>query len=65
MSYFNPTFLTRITVDSTIPQGQFETGKYITGSRSGAYAVIEGSPNGYLTSGNKIFCKSLSGTFAR
>ena len=63
MSYFNPTFLTRITVDSTIPQGQFETGKYITGSRSGAYAVIEGSPNGYLTSGNKIFCKSLSGTF--
>ena len=63
MSYFNPTFLTRITVDSDIPAGQFETGKYITGSRSGAYAVIEGSPDGYLTSGNKIYCKSLSGTF--
>ena len=63
MSYFNPTFLTRITVDTDIPAGQFETGKYITGSRSGAYAVIEGSPDGYLTSGNKIYCKSLSGTF--
>ena len=63
MSYFNPTFLTRITVDTNIPEGQFQTGKYITGSRSGAYAVIEGSPDGYLTSGNKIYCKSLSGTF--
>jgi hypothetical protein len=63
MSYFNPTFLTKIIVDKEIPDGQFLTGKYITGSRSGAYAVIEGSPNGYLTSGNRIYCKLISGEF--
>ena len=68
MSYFNPTFLTKITVDSVIPtptvdSTPFAAGTYITGSKSGAYGVIEGSPNGLLSSGNLIYCKVLSGQF--
>jgi hypothetical protein len=63
MSYFNPVFLTKILLDSEIPSGQFQTGKYVSGTRSGAYGVIEGSPNGYLTSGNRIYLKVISGEF--
>ena len=63
MSYFNPTFLTKLTLEKDIPDDQFRAGKYITGSRSGAYAVIEGSADGYLTSSNRIYCTVLSGTF--
>ena len=40
--YFNPVFLTKILLDSEIPSGQFQTGKYVSGTRSGAYGVIEG-----------------------
>lgn len=65
MSYFNPVFLTKLILEKQIPSGQFQTGKYITGTRSGAYAVIEGSPNGYLTSGNRIYCKVISGEFVQ
>ena len=63
LSYFNPTFLTQIKLDSTIPDGSFESGRYITGSKSKAYAVIEGSADGRLSSGDRIFVKVLSGTF--
>ena len=63
MSYFNPTFLTKITVDSDIADATFVAGKYITGSKSGAYGVVEGSPAGLLTSGNRIYCKVLNGEF--
>ena len=63
MSYFNPTFLTQIKIDTTIPDGTFDAGKYFTGSKSKAYAVVEGSADGRLTSGNRIFAKVLSGTF--
>tara|TARA_R100001082_G_scaffold47964_1_gene25713 strand:- start:629 stop:8848 length:8220 start_codon:yes stop_codon:yes gene_type:complete len=70
MSYFNPTFLTKITVDSDIPipspdNTPFKAGTYITGSKSGAYGVIEGSPNGLLSSGNRIYCKVLNGEFVQ
>ena len=68
MSYFNPTFLTKITVDSVIPTPTLEAtpfaaGTYITGSKSGAYGVIEGSPNGLLSSGQLLYCKVLNGQF--
>ena len=63
MSYFNPTFLTKITVDSDIAAATFAAGKYITGSKSGAYGVVEGSPKGLLSSGNRIYCKVLNGEF--
>ena len=41
LSYFNPVFFTRLLVDSSITNG-FAPGKYITGSTSGAYGVVEG-----------------------
>ena len=63
MSYFNPTFLTKIQLDTGIPDGSFESGKYITGATSKAYAVIEGSAAGKLSSGNRLYVKVLSGTF--
>ncbi len=63
MSYFNPTFLTKIQLDTDIPDGSFESGKYITGATSKAYAVIEGSAAGKLSSGNRLYVKVLSGTF--
>ena len=65
MSYFNPVFLTRLYLDTTIPDGTFQSGKYISGSRSGAYAVIESSPENYLSysGGNRIYCRMISGTF--
>jgi len=63
MSYFNPTFLTKIQLDTVIPDSTFASGKYITGATSKAYAVIEGSTLGKLSSGNRLYVKVLSGTF--
>ena len=63
MSYFNPTFLTQIKIDTVIADNTFQAGYYITGSKSKAYAVVEGSPNGRLSAGNRLFVKVLSGTF--
>tara|TARA_B100001996_G_scaffold298420_1_gene238798 strand:- start:2570 stop:10771 length:8202 start_codon:yes stop_codon:yes gene_type:complete len=63
MSYFNPTFLTKITVDSNKADGTFASGKYVTGSKSGAYAVVEGSADGYLSWGSTLYVKVLSGSF--
>ena len=62
LSYFNPVFFTKLLVDSDI-SSEFTSGKYITGSSSGAYGVIEGDSNGYLSSGKSLFVKTLSGTF--
>ncbi len=62
LSYFNPIFFTRLLVDSAITS-DFTPGKYVTGSVSGAYGVIEGSANGYLSSGRSLFVKGLYGNF--
>ena len=42
LAYFNPVFFTRLLVDSLITS-DFSPGKYIVGSESGAYGVIEGN----------------------
>ena len=65
MSYFNPTFLTQLKLDGPVPTGDtiFESGYYVTGAKSKAYAVIEGSADGLLSSGSRLFVKMLSGTF--
>ena len=41
LSYFNPVFFTKLLVDSNVTS-DFAPGKYITGSQSGAYGVVEG-----------------------
>ena len=62
VSYFNPVFFTRILVDSAIST-DFSPGKYISGSTSGAYGVIEGDANGYLSSGKSLVVRTLYGNF--
>ncbi|AOV58592.1 virulence-associated structural protein [Synechococcus phage S-CAM3] len=62
LSYFNPVFFTRLLVDSDI-SADFSPGKYITGTQSGAYGVIEGNANGFLSSGKSLYVKTLSGNF--
>lgn len=64
-SYFNPTFFTRIIVDSDLPIQSvgFSSGKYILGATSGAYGVIEGSSTSKYSVGNTLWVKTLSGKF--
>ena len=64
LSYFDPSFFTKITLES-VPTGvgAFETGKYVFGLESGAYGVVEGSPSGVYTTNNLLFIKTLSGRF--
>ena len=62
LSYFNPIFFTRLLVDSTITS-DFSAGKYITGSQSGAYGVVEGDTNGFLSTGKSLVVRTLSGRF--
>jgi len=63
LEYFNPLFFTKITTESKITSG-FSAGQYITGSKSGAYAVIEGTADSSFSSSNTLHVKVLSGTFA-
>lgn len=62
-NYFNPVFFTRILTDTPIVDG-FRSGKYITGSISGAYAVVEGASTGKYSTNNIIFVRALSGEFS-
>jgi len=62
LEYFNPIFFTKITLESKIVAG-FSAGQYITGTQSGAYAVIEGSPDSSFSSSNILFVKLISGNF--
>jgi hypothetical protein len=68
LNYFNPVFFTRLLLDSVNPKNnfinqQFRAGKYITGIKSGAYGVVEGSLTKSYSYGNVLFVKTLSGTF--
>ena len=62
LSYFAPTFFTRITLE-TLADATFSSGKYITGTVSGAKAVIEGGTARVYSSTNKLFVVMVSGTF--
>jgi len=64
-AYFNPAFFTRIIVDTDLPiiSVGFAPGKYILGSTSGAYGVIEGSSTSKYSIGNMLLVKTLSGNF--
>ena len=63
LSYFNPTFFTKITTDSPITVG-FTKGLYVFGQKSGAYGVVEGDADGKFSSGNILHVKTLSGKFS-
>lgn len=62
VSYFNPVFFTRLLVDSPVTP-DFAPGKYIIGTQSGAYGVVEGASNGYMSLGRSLYVKSLYGNF--
>jgi hypothetical protein len=63
LSYFNPTFFTKLVLDQFIATQTFIPGKYINGLSSNAYGVIEGSGASKYTSGSILFVRVLSGQF--
>jgi len=63
LSYFNPVFFTKLTLDAPVTLNTFIAGKYIVGTKSGAYGVVEGSPNGFYSYGDTLFVKTLYGNF--
>lgn len=62
LSYFNPVFFTRLKLTNFITQG-FKPGKYVVGSTSGAFGVVEGTTSGFYSSTNVLHLKVQSGTF--
>jgi len=63
LSYFNPTFFTKLVLDENIATQTFTTGKYVTGLTSKAYGIVEGSAATKYTCGNLLFVRVLSGEF--
>ena len=64
LSYFNPVFFTRITLDTYLDGNSFATGTYVYGLTSGAYGVIEGKTGDSYNFDNILFVKVLSGEFS-
>lgn len=64
LSYFNPVFFTRITLDTFLDGISFATGTYVYGLTSGAYGVIEGKSGDFYNFENILFVKVLSGEFS-
>ena len=62
--YFNPVFFTKLTLESDIVRDTFTSGQYVTGSKSGAYGVVEGGVSSY-SFGNQLFLKTLYGKFVQ
>ena len=63
-SYFDPQFFTKILLENTPSgTGAFEEGKYVFGTESNAYGVVEGSGTGVYSTGKILFIKTLSGRF--
>ncbi len=63
LSYFDPQFFTKITLETVVPSNTYGVGQYITGLTSGAYGVVEGISNGVFSTGKYLFIKTLSGKF--
>ena len=60
--YFSPIFFTRIKLTESVTSG-FEAGRYVTGTISGAFGVVEGTQSGYYSSTNVLHVRMQSGTF--
>ena len=64
LSYFDPQFFTKITLDEGISvANSFEPGQYVYGLHSGAYGVIEGSSEKSYSLNKTLMVKTLFGTF--
>ena len=64
MSYFDPQFFTKISLDEEIvADGRFASGKYVYGLESGAYGVVEGPSDGKFTTNKTLMVKTLFGNF--
>ena len=64
LSYFDPQFFTKITLESSpVGTDAFVEGKYVFGLDSAAYGVVEGPADGVYTTSNLLFIKTLSGRF--
>ena len=62
LSYFAPTFFTKLTLESQ-PASGFTPGEYVVGSTSGAYGIIEGTIESAFTSAGIMMVRTLSGKF--
>ena len=63
LSYFDPQFFTKITLETEPADGSYQIGEYIFGLTSGAYGVIEGPAAGNYSFGRRLFVKTISGRF--
>jgi len=68
LSYFDPQFFTKISLDdplpgSTVENPKFDNGMYVYGLKSGAYGVIEGAADISYSSYKTLMVKTLFGTF--
>ena len=64
LSYFDPQFFTKLSLDEPISiTGSFSNGQYVFGLQSGAYGVIEGATDKSFTSNKTLMVKTLFGTF--
>ncbi|MAH08680.1 MAG: hypothetical protein CL961_03330 [Euryarchaeota archaeon] len=63
LSYFNPTFFTRLKLERNISTDTFLNGKYIYGKESKAYGVIENDSTGNFSGISTLFVTTLSGQF--
>jgi len=62
LGYFSPIFFTRLKLTENITNG-FKAGKYVTGTISGAFGVVEGTASGYYSSTNVLHVRVQSGIF--
>ena len=64
LTYFDPQFFTKISLDDEIiADGRFASGKYVFGLESGAYGVVEGPSDGKFTTNKTLMVKTLFGNF--
>ena len=64
LSYFDPQFFTKITLDQPISDAaHFAPGQYVYGLQSGAYGVVEGASGKAFTTTRTLMLKTLFGTF--
>ena len=64
LSYFDPQFFTKLSLDEPISvTGSFSNGQYVYGLQSGAYGVIEGATDKAYSTTKTLMVKTLFGTF--
>ncbi len=62
LSYFAPTFFTKLTLEAQ-PATGFASGQYVVGVTSGAYGIVEGTETSDFSSVGILMVRTLSGKF--